>query len=50
MSHQFGARYDLDTFIQASEQKDLNQGVFELESERMLEVNLSNSMERAKLW
>jgi uncharacterized protein (AIM24 family) len=49
MSQQFGARYELDTFIQASEQKDLNQGVFELESERMLEVNLNNSRVWTKL-
>ena len=37
-------RYDLDAFLEASVQKDLDQGVFELESERMLEVNLANSM------
>ena len=49
MSDPFNARYDLEAFIQASEQKDLNQGVFELESERMLEVNLNNSMVWTKL-
>ncbi|MDR0521987.1 MAG: AIM24 family protein [Planctomycetaceae bacterium] len=37
-------RYTLEEFVQASAQKDLNQGVFELESERTLEVNLNNSM------
>ncbi|MDR1479607.1 MAG: AIM24 family protein, partial [Planctomycetaceae bacterium] len=42
-------RYDLDGFIAASEQKDLNEGVFELESDRMLEVNLNNSMVWTKL-
>lgn len=35
------SRYDLNSFLNASVQKDLNQGVFELESERMLEVNLN---------
>ena len=49
MSNPFGSRYDLDTFIQSSEQKDYGQGVFELESERMLEVNLNNSMVWTKL-
>jgi uncharacterized protein (AIM24 family) len=49
MSDPFSARYDLDTFIQNSEQKDHNQGVFELESERMLEINLNNSMVWTKL-
>jgi len=49
MSNPFGGRYDLDAFVQASEQKDYNQGVFELESERMLEVNLNNSMVWTKL-
>lgn len=34
-------RYNLESFVRASSQKDLNQGVFELESERMLEVNLN---------
>ena len=49
MSPPFGARYELDSFIRAAEQKDYNQGVFELESERMLEVNLNNSMVWTKL-
>lgn len=35
------SRYNLQSFVQASVQKDLNQGVFELESNRMLEVNLN---------
>lgn len=35
------SRYDLNSFLNASVQKDLNQGVFELESERLLEVNLN---------
>ena len=48
-SNPFGSRYDLDAFVRASEQKDYNQGVFELESERMLEVNLNNSMVWTKL-
>ena len=49
MSDSFGSRYDLDTFVRASEQKDRNEGVFELESERMLEINLNNSMVWTKL-
>ena len=44
MSDSFGVRYDLDTFVRVAEQKDRNEGVFELESDRMLEVNLNNSM------
>ncbi|MDR1492739.1 MAG: AIM24 family protein [Planctomycetaceae bacterium] len=42
-------RYDLDGFVAASEQKELNEGVFELESDRMLEVNLNNEMVWTKL-
>jgi uncharacterized protein (AIM24 family) len=42
-------RYDLDGFIEAAGQKELNQGIFELESDRMLEVNLNNSMVWTKL-
>ena len=49
MSDPFGARYDLDTFIRVSEQKDHNQGVFELESERTLEINLNDNMVWTKL-
>ncbi len=37
------SRYSIDEFVAATVQQDLNQGVFELESPRMLEVNL-NSM------
>ena len=49
MSNSYSGRYDLDAFVRASEQKDLNQGVFELESERMLEINLNNGMVWTKL-
>ena len=49
MSDSFGARYDLEAFVQATAQKDRNEGVFELESDRMLEVNLKNSMVWTKL-
>ena len=49
MSNPLGARYDLETFIQAAVQKDRNEGVFELESDRMLEVHLNNSMVWTKL-
>jgi len=33
-------RYSIEDFIQSTEEKDLNQGIFELERERLLEVNL----------
>ncbi|MCL2711286.1 MAG: AIM24 family protein [Planctomycetaceae bacterium] len=49
MSDSIGARYDLETFVQVSQQKDRNEGVFELESDRMLKVNLNNSMIWTKL-
>lgn len=49
MSDTMGSRYDLNSFIQASVQKDLNQGVFELESDRMLEINLAGGMIWTKL-
>jgi uncharacterized protein (AIM24 family) len=34
-------RYTLTEFLQETEQKDLQQGVFELENERLLEINLN---------
>ncbi len=34
------SRYSLEEFVNQTSQQDLNQGTFELESERMLEVNL----------
>ncbi len=34
------SRYSLDQFIESTKQKDLGEGLFELESPRMLEVNL----------
>lgn len=33
-------RYSIEDFIQNTEEKDLDQGIFELERERLLEVNL----------
>ncbi|MDR1290017.1 MAG: AIM24 family protein [Planctomycetaceae bacterium] len=42
-------RYDLDSFIAAASQKETNEDVFGLESDRMLEVNLNNSMVWTKL-
>ncbi|MDR1959896.1 MAG: AIM24 family protein [Planctomycetaceae bacterium] len=42
-------RYDLEEFVAASEQKELHQGVFELENDRTLEINLDNSMVWTKL-
>lgn len=41
-------RYSLEDFIQSTEERDLGQGVFELERERLLEVNL-NSMVWTKM-
>ncbi|MBL9152643.1 MAG: AIM24 family protein [Verrucomicrobiales bacterium] len=35
------SRYSLQEFVNQTAQQDLNQGVFELESDRMLEVNLN---------
>jgi uncharacterized protein (AIM24 family) len=35
------ARYSIDEFVAATVQKDLNEGLFELESARMLEINLN---------
>ncbi len=35
------SRYSLQDFVNETAQQELNQGVFELESDRMLEVNLS---------
>lgn len=35
------ARYSLNEFVAATTQKELNQGLFELEGPRMLEVNLN---------
>lgn len=38
------SRYDLNTFVQKTAQRDLNQGLFELENERLLEVNLNGTI------
>lgn len=38
------ARFTVSEFVEKTTQKDLNQGVFELESERLLEVNLTGMM------
>ncbi len=35
------SRYSLEEFVSQTAQQDLNQGTFELESDRMLEVNLN---------
>ncbi len=37
-------RYTLSSFIQKTADRDLNQGIFELESERMLDINLNGSV------
>ena len=37
-------RYSVDEFIESTRQKDRNQGLFELETERLLELNLNGMM------
>ena len=37
-------RYSVDEFIESTRQKDRNQGLFELETERLLELNLNLSL------
>lgn len=37
-------RYSLDEFVQATQQQDRGEGLFELESSRMLEVNLAGML------
>jgi uncharacterized protein (AIM24 family) len=37
-------RYTLASFLEKTSDKDLNQGLFELESERMLDINLNGSV------
>lgn len=44
MEKQKMARYSIDEFIETTGQQDLGEGVFELESDRMLEVNLDGRM------
>ena len=41
------ARYSIDEFVRETSQQDLGQGLFELENERMLEVNL---IPRCSIW
>ncbi len=38
------ARYTVEEFVQATGQKDRGEGVFELESDRMLEINLEGQV------
>lgn len=38
------ARYTLQEFVEATGQKDRGEGLFELESPRLLEVNLNGSL------
>ncbi len=38
------SRYGIDEFLQATRQQDRGQGLFELESERILEINLSGTV------
>lgn len=38
------SRYSLDEFIQSTKQQDRGEGLFELESDRMLEVNLAGEI------
>ncbi len=37
-------RYSIDAFVEATRDKDLNQGLFELESKRMLDINLEGEV------
>jgi uncharacterized protein (AIM24 family) len=37
-------RYSVEDFVNQTSQKDRNQGFFELESDRILEINLSNNL------
>jgi uncharacterized protein (AIM24 family) len=37
-------RYTLNSFLEKSADRDLNQGLFELESDRMLDINLNGSV------
>jgi len=37
-------RYTIEEFVQKTQQQDLGQGVFELETERMLELNLNGTI------
>ncbi|REJ76678.1 MAG: AIM24 family protein [Acidobacteria bacterium] len=43
------SRYSLDEFVQRTAQKDRGQGLFELEGDRALEINLADSQVWAKL-
>ncbi|MGD9209500.1 MAG: AIM24 family protein [Desulfobacteraceae bacterium] len=38
------ARYSLEEFVQATGQKDLGEGLFELENQRLLEINLNGKV------
>lgn len=38
------SRYSIEEFVQKTRQKELGQGLFELESDRMLELNLNGSV------
>ena len=38
------SRYDLNSFVQKTAQRDLGQGLFELENDRLLEINLDGTI------
>ena len=38
------SRFDLNSFVEKTAQRDLNHGLFELENERLLEVNLNGTI------
>ena len=38
------SRYSIEEFVSQTKQKDQGQGTFELETERLLELNLNGSM------
>ena len=38
------SRFDLNSFVQKTSQRDLGQGLFELENDRLLEINLNGAI------
>ncbi|KLU07072.1 DUF124 domain-containing protein [Rhodopirellula islandica] len=42
--HESGNRYSLQSFIEKTRDRDLDQGLFELETERMLDINLNGEV------
>ena len=38
------SRFDIDSFVQKTSQRDLGEGLFELENDRLLELNLNGAI------